>query len=478
MILTRLKQKLREKYAAKPPVYAVVQPDAVYFSGQQVDAAHARYPMSDGMSVAQSVAEGLTQTGCHGASVEVILNSTLVQSYQIDKPAIPESEWSSALPFLLKDMVREKMTEIVADAYEISNRKIQAYVVNKALVLELHQCLAEIGCDLVRVLPEQEVWPHCHSELHHFLFLQRSLKGGFKLAAFNDKRCVFERTLRGIESPITGSPSEVLQLEGLALELQRSTDYLSSQNKQKPIHLLKVCCDEEDNVQIVQALNESLSIKVSLMSEQLLPSGEVLLSGVTQVPANAINLFPDYLKPQKEYLTLHSLVITCGVVATLMLLLYVYDHYRLVQQQAQLEQLKTTQTALSQQQKTLQNKLKQHQPSEQKKAEVARLKRVIKVQKSEFSAIQSVTDGKEHYSGVLTGLAELASHSVSIQKIIVTDGRLNIYGVARHASDIPAWIEQFKQENHLVGRKFEKLDISRDKQGQLMFELSTKRETK
>ncbi|MGT0149794.1 hypothetical protein ACT691_10260 [Vibrio metschnikovii] len=59
-----------------------------------------------------------------------------------------------------------------------------------------------------------------------------------------------------------------MQLDGLALELQRSIDYLSSQLKGVALHQLKVCCDDEDHTQLVAALNERLNVKASPLSEE------------------------------------------------------------------------------------------------------------------------------------------------------------------------------------------------------------------
>lgn len=478
MNIDELKKKIAIKRSASPKIYAVIQPDAIYFSGPQFDADSSQYPL-EGREVVQALIEGLKQAECKGSLVDVTLNVSLYQSFQIDKPNIPESEWPAALPFLLKDQVRDKATDIVADAYEVPNNKVQAYVVTKAFILELHQLLTTVGCSLGRVLPEQEVWPHCDSELTHFLLLQRSAGSGFKLEAFHDKRCIFQRTLRGIEAPITDSPSEILQLEGLALELQRSTDYLSSQNRQKSLHVLKVCCDEENNHKIVQTLNGSLSIKASLMSEHFALSGDVLLTGVEHTPDYALNLFQEHLKPTKDLFTLNKIVSTCGVIALLMSTWFAYEQFQLSQLQQRLSNDKAIYARLVQERKTLEEKAKSHKPSADKIAQVADTKKQIDKLQFSLDALQSVEPSRlQSYAGVLEGFADITTNTISINQISISGGQLSVQGFAQEASDIPAWVESFKEEFHLVGRTFEKLHISRDGQGHLVFRLSTKKESK
>ncbi|MBF4290777.1 MSHA biogenesis protein MshI, partial [Vibrio anguillarum] len=112
------------------------------------------------------------------------------------------------------------------------------------------------GLELGKVIPEDEVWARSAGDLEHFLLLQRSKNSSFKFDAFVDQKCCFQRTMRGVVSPITGVASSVLQLDGLALELQRSIDYLSSQLKGASLHQLKVLCDGEAQQELVDALNE------------------------------------------------------------------------------------------------------------------------------------------------------------------------------------------------------------------------------
>ncbi|POB69223.1 MSHA biogenesis protein MshI, partial [Vibrio vulnificus] len=111
---------------------------------------------------------------------------------------------------------------------------------------------------------------------------------------------MFQRTIRSVFPPLTGEAASALQLDGLALELQRSIDYLSSQIKGVSLNQLKICCDEEDHAELVSALNERLSANASVLDEEGRLSGNIVVDCAAQLGMAEINLYPEHLKPKKE----------------------------------------------------------------------------------------------------------------------------------------------------------------------------------
>lgn len=481
MKFDELKTKLKAKKSKNQSVvFAVFQPDAIYFSSSdaKLELPH-RYPISD-KSLAVSLASALSSAGVQNVLVNVILHVNQYQSFQIDKPAIPHSEWQGALPFLLKDLIREKVTDVVADAYVLPNsNKVQSYVVHKKLILEFQHYLNEQHCELHRVIPEQEVWAQSVQDLSHFLLLQKSAEGSFKLEAFYQQRCTFQRTLRGISSPLTGSDSLPLQLDGLALELQRSIDYLSSQMKGIPLHLLKICCDEENNEEVSAALNERLSVKSSVLDAKLSSSGLVLAQSAHKVPADAINFYQAQLKPKIDHFTLTNVMAVWMCVAVVMLLMSAFYQYELSKQSKHLLSLQSHYTMLTAQRDELKIQAANHQPSPDKLAAISRLKKEIEAKNASIGAVDSIEQSKQAgYSGIMNGLAKLANTDIALSEIEIDNNQLNIKGFARNAASVPAWISRFKQELHLIGRSFEKLKIERNDKGVVVFELKTKQEAK
>lgn len=76
------------------------------------------------------------------------------------------------------------------------------------------------------------------------------------------------------------------------------------------------------------------------------------------------------------------------------------------------------------------------------------------------------------YAGVMADLARLRDARLSLQRIEISDGRINLSGFAERSQDVPAWVNRFKQTPTLAGAQFGELTLSRDKQGRLAFQLS------
>lgn len=480
MKIDTLIKKMTGKDEQYHSLFAVIQPDAIYFSSADALALPERYPLTE-VSWSQALINALKSVNAKGV-VDLVLHANLYQSYQIDKPIIAREEWPAALPFLLKDLINDKPTEVVADAYPLSNNnKIQAYVIAKNSIIEVADLLHSIGCRLGRVLPEQEVWANSSTPLTQFLLLQRNKDGHFKFDAFVEQRCYFQRTLRGVVAPITGAASSEFQLDSLALELQRSIDYLSAQLKGVALHQLKVCCDEENHAELIAALNERLNVNVSTLSgaEQQALSGSVLAQYAQVVPPDALNFYQDHLKPKKDYFSLTALCSVLSGLAIVMLALAAVYQYQILTLDGQVQLAQQQSETLSQQVKELKQQQAKHVPSSHKVAAVARIQKEIIAQHASLNAIkQFENEQREGYSGVMEALAKLARKDISLTDIVIDPERFDIQGLAREAKVIPYWIEQFQQELHLVGRSFERLIIGRNENDVVTFELKTEQEAK
>ncbi len=474
-----LKRFSRSK-SKQQAVYAVIQPDEIYFSSSEALSLPEHYPLAN-QPWPQALINAISSAGGKGLNVHIVLHSQLYQSYQIDKPAIPEEEWQSALPFLLKDLITEKAADVLADAYLLEgSNKVQAYVINKKQVIEIRNLLFSLGCELESIVPEQEVWGRTSGELKNFLLVQRSKGSHFKLDAFVNERCMFQRTLRGVVAPITGVASTALQLDGLALELQRSIDYLSSQFKTTSLHQLKVCCDEEQQLELVQELNDRLSVKVLPLMETdpLQISGKVLAQFAHQVPQDAINFYQQQLKPKKEILTLNTVATVWGGAAVVMLLLFALFQYQSVELSQQAKLANQRNAGLTQQVTDLKQKKAKHLPAAEKVAAVERLKKENVAKQASLAALAQYDVSQQMgYSGVMSSLSKLARSDISLSTVKVNESALDVKGLARDASVVPSWIAQFKQEVSLMGRSFEQLSIGRNDEDVVTFELKSKRGT-
>lgn len=454
--------------------------DAVYVSVTEQEPQVTSIPLVNG-DWESALKESLSSKAFNSNSVQLIVCANYYQTYQIDKPDIPESEWSVALPFLLKDLVSERVTEITASAVALpTSNKLQAYVLSKKLLDKLVKITLAAQVELKGVVPEDEIWGDSAGELSNFLLLQRSANTHFKLGAFVENTVCFQRTIRSVVPPLTGVASSALQLDGLALELQRSIDYLSSQIKGTQLHQLKICCDEEDEAELQDALNNTLSSTVSLLVEEERENSESLLVKLAaEKDVFSVNLYPDHLRPKKEFFTLENVAASWGLVCVLLLGGYFVMQYKTSNLDKELTVLQHKSTQLNQQVKQLNSKLIQHKPSPEKVAAVARLKRETQAKKEALKAVGQYDQSQQvGYSGVMNSLAKLGRDDISLSQIYMTHNTLDLSGFARNAKVVPNWIGQFKSELNLVGRAFEKLKIGRNDQDVVTFELNTRRESK
>ncbi|MDF5048894.1 MSHA biogenesis protein MshI, partial [Vibrio parahaemolyticus] len=215
--------------------------------------------------------------------------------------------------------------------------------------------------------------------------------------------------IRSVTPPLTGVPSSDLQMDSLSLELQRSIDYLSSQLRHVQLHQLKVCCDEEDESELVQALNYRLSTKVSpLLPPEHELSGHVLADTAATSNTRRVNLYPDYLKPKKELLTLKNIALSWGVAAAAILLSYGYVTWQSSGLEDEIAIVKSKGDIMKSELERYQVKLRKHQPDNNKLAAKARLEREVKAKRDSLKAVGKYDDSQRTgYSGVMQSLAKL-----------------------------------------------------------------------
>ncbi|MBE4584236.1 MSHA biogenesis protein MshI [Vibrio navarrensis] len=458
---------------------ALLQPDAVYFasSAQHDQPAHVE-PISS--SWEKSLAHVLQLKVTPGQRVSIVLASHHYQIFQLDKPAIPRSEWPAALPFLVKDLISERVNDIVVDGRLLpGDNKIQVYVLAKKVVDKMVDVLRRNQCELDAIIPEDEVWAHSAGDLANFILLQRSHKGQFKLGAFVDYTPTFQRTIRSVYPPLTGESASALQLDGLALELQRSMDYLSSQLKGVTLNQLKICCDDEDQNALVAALSERLTATTSMLASPALRCGQIVVNMARSLALPSVNLYPEHLKPKRDRFNLTSVVASWLLAALVLGGMYGLARW----QQAQLNQEFAAAQAQAQQFKqqlaAQQAKLAVHRPSAEKLAAVNRLKQQIQATQAALAAVGHYDPSRQGgYSEIMQALAKLGRNDISLSDIYITHDRLDLKGLARSASVVPNWVNQFKQEVSLVGRNFEKVRLGRNEQDVITFELRTRAEGK
>ncbi|WP_104400062.1 MSHA biogenesis protein MshI [Vibrio penaeicida] len=418
----------------------------------------------------------LTEEQYANSSVVIVLGSHHYQTYQIERPELPEEEWSVALPFLLKDLIAERVSDIVADGIALPNsNKIQAYVMSKRILTPLLAILEKCQVELDRILPEDEVWGQTHQQAEDFLLLHQSAHSSFKINAYVGRDICFHRTIRGVSPPLTGPQASSLQIDGLALEMQRSIDYLSSQIKQAQFHKLFICCDDEVDEELTSALEERLSVKVGTLMEEDKRCGEVLSHNALGAQYH-VNLYPEHLKPKKEFFTLPVVAASWLIVGLVMLSYYGFNEYQIRTEKTKIARLSEQSKVLKTQLSELKTMLGEHKPSPNKLDAVVRIEKDIKAKEASLNAVGQFDNQKQvGYSGIMSALSRLGRNDISLSQITISQNTLNVSGLARTPSAVPSWIKQFRSELDLVGRNFEQLNIGRNDDDIVTFDLQAKR---
>ncbi|GEA62324.1 MSHA biogenesis protein MshI [Vibrio comitans NBRC 102076] len=453
----------------------VIQTDAVYLSElSHPEKAPELFPIAHG-NWESALKESLSSKSVKGKAC-VVFGAQHYQSYQIDKPQLPKEEWPVALPFLLKDLITEKFSDIVADGSLMPDgQKVQAYVMAKRTLQTLLEVSTANDVDVTRVITEDEVWGHSATEQQSFLLLRRCVNDGYKLAAYVDGTPVFNRSLRGIVAPITGENGTSLMYDSLALDIQRSADYLAASMPQSSFRQLLVCCDEDNIEELMTRLQDSVNPKISALSEPHLPCGIALCKTVAELTSFSINLYPEHLRPKQELLNLNKVVALWVVTVVAIGGLTYLEKTQTADLQQKLVSVKSQSELLNREKSSLQQRLASHTPTQSKVNAAKRIEQDIEAKRSSLKAVGQFDDSqKVGYSGIMVALSEQARNDISLQHIVITSTRLDLSGIASEPAAVPSWVNQFKQELALVGRTFESLNIGRDKDNVVTFELKAK----
>ncbi|PSV43909.1 PilN domain-containing protein [Photobacterium indicum] len=412
-----------------------------------------------------------------GCKLKLVLGHGLYQSLLIEKPDIPRAELPTALPFLVKDLVNESPMDLVADGFPAPLKdRLQVFVANRKHIEQLIKICADANGELIAVSAEEIVWGQFTSSSLSQLILHRRSSAGLQLTAFKQQTLCFQRQLRGFTDPLIGSESDALQLDNLALELQRSLDFLSAQLRDNPINQLVISCDGEDDALLAQELSQRLSVSVSAIapaySTLTTNAARVAWAALNQLDGSGINLYSDALKPQRNYLTLPNVIASWAIIVVVMATLtgwYQWKNY-VVKEKLAVEQalLTAKRTELDRAKAAL----AKHVPSPLKVELAGSLEQDLAAKQATLKAIENHDDSlKVGYAGMLKQLSDAASGDISVNRIRATGKALDLEGLARSPDAVPGWLKAFKQYPSLSERRFQLLSLGRNEKNIVTFRL-------
>lgn len=223
-----------------------------------------------------------------GARVQVVLSPGLYQVLQVEKPNVPEEELPGALPWAVKDFVSEPVLQLALDYFELRSNpaaapRLAVVAVPKSRVVQIAEAV-NAKAQLESIVTEELALADLLgvSETVQLLLFQPARQEPQLLVVHRGQLC-FTRALRGF-SRLTEGQVEVELLDSLALELQRSLDYLTSQLKLPEAAQLWVACEGADLGTLVRHLDQQFAIKVQALANPAVAAGlpYLALYGVLQ----------------------------------------------------------------------------------------------------------------------------------------------------------------------------------------------------
>ncbi len=411
-------------------------------------------------------------------SVNLVLGHNLYQGLLIDDPNLSDQDKHFALPFKIKDFISDPPTEVIADGYKmpIANR-FQVFVTRKSDVVAFANFLAEHQCKLNLVTVESVALKQWTQDDKTEMVITNDGQGALLLSVFSCGKLCFQRQVRGLALDSVNLPDEIV--DELALEIQRSLDYIKTQLKAVQVTGLVVAVENISNSDLALQLSSRLGVAVrpQLAFEQGEPYRHIIKANMDQAIQPDINLFYEGLLPKQAWLSFDKMFATWGCVALLLSGVAGYQHWQLKQTERVLETF-ATELSISQRLFTeLQERLKLHVPSLALVNEVELAEKKINSQRLALDAVSQHDEAlQQGYASTMQSLAHLARPDISIDNFFVSLNRLDVYGEASNPDDVPSWVQTFQTEPSLAKREFEQMEINRDEKQRLFFRLISQRE--
>lgn len=421
----------------------------------------------------------ISRHGISKVDVHLVLGHGLYQSLLIDDPGLSDEDKRAALPFQLKDFISDSPSDIVADGFSspVANR-FQAFVCHKLPLIQFSKALEKSQCRLTNVSLEDVALRQWTQLDKTEMVLSRDSHGMLQLAAFHLGRLCFQRQIRGVMLEGQMMPPSVV--DDLALEVQRSLDYLRSQLKSAQVTGLVVSVHGIDDTELAFQLSSRLSVAVR--PQQLFDTGahhqHIAMAALSRDYTPDVNLFSDDLSPKAPLLTFEKMLLVWGATSLLVVLVAAYQQFSLAQAEKFFSLADSERQSAQSLSDELNEQMALHLPSvsltnevNEKKAAIDAKRRALAAVKQHDAALQ------QGHADTFRALASLSRRDISVSSISVSQQSLDLSGLAATPASVPAWLQSFNSQPPLADRVFEQMALSRDEKNRLNFNLVSKRES-
>ncbi|MGL5336719.1 MAG: hypothetical protein ACRC9R_11390 [Enterovibrio sp.] len=411
--------------------------------------------------------------------IQIILSAQLHQSVLIDKPNISSEDKHLALPFLVREHVKLPTDDMIVDGFLLPfSERFLAFVCQKSAIWPLVDLLLQRSCTILigtEVIALRQ-WTQLQRSQ---LVLTRRDPQTLLLTAYCQGQFCFEWTLPAPDLTHLDEAEVLTHATQIAAQLQRTLDYLTAQAQQFTFDAVIVNILDLRDHQLAALLNGRLSLPVRTRTlfEQGKYHEQIALAALLPEYDPLINLFHRDLIPKKQKVTFRRVasgamfILACG--ACLSALLCWQGH----QMQSALKAKRVELQRAKDESAQLTAQLAKHQPAaflveavEQNSAQVEHKQYLLQ-------AMTSFKTVDEHsFSQTLAGLAQIADSNISLRSLVIDGAYLDLYGLARNAQSVPAWVERFAALPALSQRQFEQLELTYDEKNVAHFKLLSLRD--
>lgn len=186
-----------------------------------------------------------------------------------------------------------------------------------------------------------------------------------------------------------------------------------------------------------------------------------------------INLYGAEFRPKRQWASLNQMALVWGFALLLILLAGVGYSWQQQQVSRALAQRNVELELKRGEAQRLDAELARHQADPRLQQQLTNQQDELTAKQGLMRQLGSLTLQKSQgYASLMADLSRIRNSNLSLQRIEINEGRINLSGFAGRSQDVPAWVNRFKQTPSLVGKEFGELTLSRDKEGRLTFQLS------
>lgn len=231
----------------------------------------------------QAMGELFSRHGLAKSKVRVALAASLYQQVQIDKPAVPDAEMAGALPWAVKDYVNEPVLQLAMDYVDLptppaGRPRINVICVPKARVQQLADAVNQVAT-LEAIVSDELAMTALYEPDQTVRMLLWQPKGqDLQLLVFHQGGLCFSRQLRGFTALAGEHEPDGMLLDSLALEIQRSLDYLAGQLKLPELGQMQLAIASPFIGTLVRHMEQTFGFAVSAMANKAILSGVEYLS--------------------------------------------------------------------------------------------------------------------------------------------------------------------------------------------------------